>query len=152
MPIRPELRQFYGKVWRTETRPRILERAGHRCERCGKPDRAIVYVYCVWVEGFRRQYWVARGSDQWRDDRCRLVPRKLWPAPGLPRVIKIVLAVIHLNHVSGEDGDQNLRAFCQWCHLHHDKEQHRETRAERKDLLRPVLVAAMTEDPEAVPW
>lgn len=36
MPLRPELRPFYGHHWRTVTRPRILERAGGRCERCGR--------------------------------------------------------------------------------------------------------------------
>lgn len=36
MPHSPELRKFYGHRWRTVTRPRILQRAGKSCERCGK--------------------------------------------------------------------------------------------------------------------
>ncbi len=35
MPIRPELKQFYGVEWKTVTRPRILARAHDRCEWCG---------------------------------------------------------------------------------------------------------------------
>lgn len=59
MPIRPELRHFYGREWKHITRPLILARAGGnvtgpdeagryiyhggaRCEFCGKPDRATV--------------------------------------------------------------------------------------------------------------
>lgn len=36
MPIRPENRSRYPANWKTEIRPAILERAGHRCE--GSPD------------------------------------------------------------------------------------------------------------------
>jgi hypothetical protein len=38
MPIRPELRKFYGATWRTVTRPRILKRAGNCCEQCKVPN------------------------------------------------------------------------------------------------------------------
>lgn len=47
MPIRPDLRQFYGTAWRA-VRRRILERAGGKylggakCERCGVPDHRVV--------------------------------------------------------------------------------------------------------------
>lgn len=48
----------------------------------------------------------------------------------------------HLNHVSGDDRDENLKALCQWCHLQYDKLQHHETRATRKDSARPLLQEA----------
>ena len=32
MPIKPENRRRYPQNWKTEIRPAILERAGHRCE------------------------------------------------------------------------------------------------------------------------
>lgn len=39
--------------------------------------------------------------------------------------------------------DANLRALCQWCHLHHDAGLHiehaRATRQTRKDAARPLL-------------
>ena len=57
------------------------------------------------------------------------------------RIIRVVLSVVHLNHVSGEDDDDNLKALCQWCHLNHDKGHHAETRAIRKDAARPLLVS-----------
>lgn len=34
MPIAAQLRKYYGHHWRTVTRPRILERANGKCERC----------------------------------------------------------------------------------------------------------------------
>jgi len=41
MPIRPELRTFYGREWRDEIRPAALVRAGYECERCALPDRPM---------------------------------------------------------------------------------------------------------------
>lgn len=41
MPIRKELRHFYGAAWRKEIRPRILERENHRCKFCGRQNHAI---------------------------------------------------------------------------------------------------------------
>jgi hypothetical protein len=45
MPIRAEFRHLYGHHWLTVTRPRILERAGQRCERCRKPLHAWIFTY-----------------------------------------------------------------------------------------------------------
>jgi hypothetical protein len=41
MPIAPEYRRFYGHRWRTVVRPRILERSGGLCERCGRCPRRL---------------------------------------------------------------------------------------------------------------
>ena len=44
MPIRPENKRHYqGEAWE-ETRERILKRARHQCEFCGKPNGKLVYV------------------------------------------------------------------------------------------------------------
>jgi hypothetical protein len=102
MPIRPELKQFYGVEWKTVTRPRILARAKNCCEWCGVPDGAEV---------------IGRNGQR----------------------SKIVLTVMHLNHVSGDDRDDNLKAACQACHLEYDQEHHHETRATRKDESRPLI-------------
>ena len=34
VPIAPEYKHLYGHAWRTKIRPKILARAGYRCERC----------------------------------------------------------------------------------------------------------------------
>ncbi len=36
MPVRPELRHFYGYHWRKHVRPPILLGARGKCEHCGK--------------------------------------------------------------------------------------------------------------------
>jgi hypothetical protein len=118
MPIRPEFRKFYGRKWRTEIRPRILARARNKCERCGVANYEV---------GIRERNGMFR------------------PVPVRKRrgyEIRIVLTVAHLNHVPGDDRDENLQALCQYHHLRLDAEHHRETRATRKDRARPVLVAA----------
>ena len=123
MPIAPHLKRHYGIEWRTVTRPRILERAGNCCEHCGVPNH--------------RQ--IARGdAGTWRDTGTGWQPRP--PAKGARvRTVYIVLTIAHLNHVSGDDRDENLAALCQWCHLHLDALHHAETRKIRKDLARPLL-------------
>lgn len=148
MPIRPEFRRFYGRAWREEIRPRILERARNRCERCGKPDYGRVYTI-TWRDGATaRMAWCAEPAvivSAWRDDRgARNLPglrERLKLAPGM-RAIRVILTVAHLNHTPGDDRDENLMALCQWCHLHYDQAHHKETRSARKDAARPLLAKA----------
>ncbi len=102
MPIRPELKIFYGVEWKTVTRPRILALAKNCCEWCGVRNKSTVIG-----------------------------------ANGVP--ITVHLTVMHLNHISGDDRDDNLKAACQSCHLLYDIQHHHETRANRKDQARPLL-------------
>lgn len=142
MPIRPELRKFYGREWREVVRPRILARAKNRCEQCRKPDRAVVWVYTSSACG---QYWTLElrpfSAQKWMycafgiGGNFVLLPN----AYGDARQIRIVLTVAHLNHVPGDDRDENLKALCQWCHLNYDKLHHKETRQAHKDAARPLL-------------
>lgn len=139
MPIRAELRrQFYGPKWRKETRPRILARAGNRCERCKVPNYTEV----------------KRHGGSWLRVTVRFGERPvlMWIAPdgselflkpkGGIRKVTVVLQVIHKNHTPGDDRDDNLAAYCQWCHLNYDQVQHKETRSVRKDAERPLLAMA----------
>ena len=113
MPIARQYRHFYaGPQW-LETRARILERAGYRCEACGAAAGALAWSY--------RQ------------------PRRRPPAAF--RFARIQLGVAHLNHEPGDDRAENLAALCRRCHLAHDKGQHKHTRATRKDRGRPLLLA-----------
>ena len=145
MPIRPELRHFYGRIWRTITRPRILARAGNKCEQCGVPNYKVAIRAAGWWTLFEStpvvlKFW-------YNDTAAELV----WTPPngaagglhGFPRsicrLVVIVLTVAHLNHVSGDDRDENLKALCQWCHLNYDQTHHRETREARKDRSRPLF-------------
>jgi len=150
VPIARELRHFYGRVWQTVTRPRILKRAGHKCEHCGKPNHRRVYV---WSSSPGSQYWTLTKIRQvWRYCEFNgaagnfVLFGRQWRTA---RRIRVVLTIAHLNHTPGDDRDENLKAFCQWCHLNYDKEHHRETRAARKDRGRPLLQLAAGETPEA---
>lgn len=162
MPIRKDLRVFYGRDWYHRVRPRILRRAGGHftkagrylggahCEQCGKPDRKKVFTFterAVTAESASPQdllpvmFWLDPGEGAWRDHHG--LPFPLLRLKILPRKIFNILSIAHLNHRSGDDRDENLMAYCAWCHLHHDAVHHRDTRARRKDAERPLLAAAI---------
>lgn len=132
MPIRPEFRRFYGREWREVTRPRILARTKNACEQCGAPNHRLVSRNNVnnpsWWAPHLGQWFSVNGTPPWR-----------WTDT---REILVVLMVAHLNHVPGDDRDENLRAFCGWCHLNYDAAHHKETRCLNKDAARPLLAAA----------
>lgn len=133
MPIRPDLKHFYGAEWKTTIRPRILKRDRNRCKRCKVPNGLIV---------------LRAKEGMWRLTTCgaswhRNNGSKTTYEPMDSRKVRIVLTIAHLNHDPADMRDENLAALCQWCHLHHDQEHHANTRATRKDQARPILMAAM---------
>jgi hypothetical protein len=147
MPIRPELRHLYrSREWRA-TRQRILERAGGRfdglgvylggakCERCGAPDREVIAIGAD-VRG--RRYWREIAIYRcWRDESNGSVCDV---SITHQRFINVQLGVAHLDHGSDPNApDEELGALCRYCHLRHDKPQHKETRSTRKDAARPLL-------------
>ena len=139
MPIRPDLRPFYrGPAWQA-TRERILARAKNRCEQCGKPNRKHVWVYSSPACG---QYWTRVKGDGQRWTYCfsgLSGSFKLFGAQwNHARRIRVKIGVAHLDHDPSNNADDNLKALCDWCHLHYDKLHHRETRATRKDRSRPI--------------
>jgi len=138
VPIRAEFRHFYRGAGWAATRARILERAEWQCEQCGKPGGMEVQVFgtgsCgqVWRHGWRK-------NPKWTSCLTgKKISLRLF-APQDVRTIRVVLTIAHLNHVAGDDRDENLRALCQWCHLNYDRQFHRDTRAARKDAARPLL-------------
>jgi hypothetical protein len=134
MPIRAEFRRFYGREWREVVRPRILKRAQYSCEACWAPNNYRVERVGGWWLNPMLGLWIrasAAGSPDVNDARRF--------DPGERHSVWIVLTIAHLNHVAGDDGDDNLKALCQWCHLNYDKQHHAETRATRKDAARPLL-------------
>lgn len=149
MPIKPEFRHFYGPAWRKEQRPAALERAAHRCEHCGKPDRTDVETI-TGKQPQREYHWMfwrtpcLRPGNSWIDHKGGLSIRKMNRyLPVKSRTVRVILTVAHLNHTPGDDRPENLRALCQWCHLVYDRDHHARTRAERKDASRPLLAAVL---------
>ena len=104
MPIRPENAARYPENWDAISL-RIKERAGWRCECLGECGRGT------------------------HEGRCTNEQRK--PAYGSGS--RVVLTTAHLDHTPEHCGDDNLRAMCQGCHLHYDREHHAENaRAKRR--------------------
>ncbi|MGE5712954.1 MAG: hypothetical protein ACM32F_03690 [Betaproteobacteria bacterium] len=118
MPIRKELRPLYPTEWPSLSRAIRFERAGGRCERCGRPHR-----FRIRQLGDGR--WYDAGHNDWRNDRGDEAP---WPdivdyaTVGLKQII---LAAAHLDHDPTNSSEENLEALCQRCHLAHDRPHHR---------------------------
>jgi hypothetical protein len=53
--------------------------------------------------------------------------------------VEIQCGCAHLNGAAGDDRPDNLAWLCRGCHLRHDREFHKLTRAGRKDAARPLL-------------
>jgi hypothetical protein len=99
MPISPENRARYPKDWK-EIRRRILERAGDRCE----------------------------GSPRYPDCRApngSIIKRRVDCEYGEVTIERsVVLTIAHLDHTPENCADDNLRAWCQRCHLTYDAKHH----------------------------
>lgn len=143
MPIRPELRKLYRGPEYRERRKRILERAGNRCEQCGVPNNSdIDRANGGWWLEVKFKPGMTGVELKWRDEHgTHVIPLK---DPKM-RGVRVVLAVAHLNNDPEDNREENLRAYCQWCHLHHDLPVHqahaKQTRIRHKDAARPMLAA-----------
>ena len=100
MPIRPENRHRYPKDWKVISQRIRFDRAQGRCECAGECGRNTHEDRCPNVHG-----GAAYGTGS-----------------------RVILTTAHLNHTPEDCGDDNLRAMCQGCHLHYDREHHAETR------------------------
>ncbi|AOT25812.1 HNH endonuclease [Mycobacterium phage Tortellini] len=101
MPIRPENRGRYPRDWKQISEQIRFERAQSRCECEGECGRGTHTGRCPNIHG--------------------------QPAYGTGS--RVVLTVAHLNHTPEDCADDNLRAMCQGCHLHYDREHHKQTAA-----------------------
>lgn len=120
----------YPADWLTAIRPRILARAGNKCEQCLVPNKTVI---C------RGHYQDSTGTmiPAWQNDDGQIHSAldgahlgddyvgEVWQADdAAQRVTKVVLTVAHLDHDIANNEDANLKALCQRCHLAHDKDQH----------------------------
>ena len=102
MPIRPELRPLYPPHWRELSSHVRFERAGGRCQRCGRPHLAL--LRCL-PDG----RWFDEQAATWRDRRGR--PAR-WPdlvEATLFRMTRVVLAAAHLDSDPTNNRLKNLR-------------------------------------------
>jgi len=119
MPIRPELKGFYPIDWVELSRVIRFERAGGRCEHCGRP-------HGLTISHLGDGRWFDPDAEIWRDGQGREIA---WidyrDYSGVIKQTRIVLATAHLNHDPTDNRIRNLKALCQRCHLLHDREEHR---------------------------
>ena len=101
-PIRASQKARYPKDWPQISDRIKVTRAGGRCECEGECGRGT------------------------HDGRCPNRHGK--PAYGTGS--RVILTTAHLNHTPEDCRDENLKAMCQGCHLHYDREHHAQTRAE----------------------
>lgn len=125
MPIRREHRYFYPIDWKQLSAVIRFGRARGRCEGCGRP-----HLQDVLHLGDGR-WWDVEAS-RWRDGQGRPL-RRVLPLPermdaGLVRVTRVVLATAHRNHDTADNTGSNLAAFCQRCHMLHDRAEHQRRR------------------------
>ncbi|MCJ2124042.1 hypothetical protein [Methylobacterium sp. J-077] len=144
MPIRPEHRFFYPIDWRELSAEVRFRRAGGACEGCGRPHGLMVYHL---GDG---RWWDAE-LGAWRDGggrRLAELPRLEDLVADL-RTTRVVLAAAHRDHDTANNAGANLAAFCQRCHLIHDRPEHRRRRW-RTLFLRRAL-GDLFHDPSARP-
>ena len=123
MPIRREHRFFYPIDWPQLSAVVRFRRARGRCEGCGRPHgQRVVHL------GDSR-WWDAEAAT-WRDGRgrrVRLAPGAL-DVLATVRTTHVVLAAAHRDHDTANNVSANLAAFCQRCHMIHDRPEHRRRR------------------------
>lgn len=130
----------YPPNWKTEIRPAILEREGHKCKFCKVPNGEIV----------SRGMW--GGVDVWQNDDGQIYRAdngeylgdnyvgEVWNEKD-GGLVKIVLTVMHLDHNTKNNDYSNLAAACQRCHNRYDKEhrQKNATETRRKNKKQQTL-------------
>lgn len=125
----------YAPDWK-QIRARILERAGHKCEQCGKPN------YSLWFRNEAGDYREVAGFDVSDDDTPHILfyaAKDFTPGDVLDdyRIVKIVLTISHTNHDVTDNRDENLRALCQRCHNIHDIDYRKANRAATRRRKNP---------------
>lgn len=128
MPIKPENKHRYPENWK-QIREAILDRAGHCCERCKVKNRTRI----------------CRGRDEhantYMTDEAEIFDADTGEYHGqihmseyrVGKMVDIVLTIAHLDHTPENCAPENLRAWCQRCHLRYDAAHHAETaKATRK--------------------
>ena len=124
MPIRREYRWFYPIDWPQLSAAIRFGRAKGRCEHCRRPHSRLVFHL-----GDGR--WWDEEAATWRNGRGRALSLLTQPpALGDDMVLttKVVLATAHLDHNPSNNKTRNLKAYCQRCHMLHDREEHRRRR------------------------
>lgn len=147
MPIKPENKSRYPADW-PQIRAAILERAGHKCEKCKVPNRTRI------ARGAGKDVDTYQTSDAevYCADSGEYLGRCHMGSYNVLRYTDIVLTIAHLDHTPENCSPENLRAWCQRCHLNYDKHHHASTAyATRKAASNTGDLFATQPEPPAFP-
>lgn len=114
MSIRPEMRELYPKDWDEISHRIRFERAAGRCEcegECGIEHDGRCHRRHGDLEVRSLSGYGLAGTMKW----------------------KVVLTTGHLDHDPVNCVDENLRAWCQWCHLRYDRHEHARNAGRTRD-------------------
>lgn len=130
----------YPLNWKSEIRPRILERDGNRCAFCLAENGE--HIFRGYLDG-REVYQYSTGAvhDAKTGELIEINYYAMIEALNgdiNSKAIKVVLTIMHLDHDTTHNEDDNLKAACQKCHLKHDSAHHKknakETNIKKKKL------------------
>lgn len=142
MPVRPENKHYYeGPEWKA-IRREILDRANHRCERCGVSNHDGVLRTDSWKpypDQPPASVYVSIGSMEIQSASTGEVVGTFSGFPSVLdmlnhlladgwRQVKIILTTAHLDHDPRNNSRNNLQSLCQRCHNRHDASHRAETR------------------------
>lgn len=131
----PMHRERYPDTWDEISKRIRFERAGNKCELCGVANGAFI-IRSV-VDGSRYIVFDRnKFAYQWPNGDTLLIADIPDEYPLRKYPIRVVLTTAHLDHDTANNDDSNLAAYCQRCHLRHDKDLHathaKETRLEKR--------------------
>ena len=132
MPIRAEQRALYPPDWKQISLRIRTERAENKCEQCSAPNGQTVMRH---KDG--SAYTLADGKtfDASNGEFLGMIRGSELPAG---HFVKIVLTVAHLDHDPANCADENLKAWCQKCHLAYDAEMHKANSAKTRRAKKAV--------------
>lgn len=135
MPIDYSL---YPSNWKTEIRPRILERAANKCEQCGAVNHTWIMRHLDHPERFI--VWDSANDHAIKDGE-EVCWNEVDGEYRTEKPVRVILTVAHLDQNINNNDPSNLRAFCQRCHLNHDRADNlRRRKAKKGQLPLPIEV------------
>jgi len=115
----------YPPNWKTEIRPRILERDDNRCKNCKKRNYTVGYYDCdgSWCPtggNIYHDHIGSVGAETYKEARELCDSNNIDGQLDDEHYIVIVLTIAHLDQDITNNDDENLAALCQRCHFRHD--------------------------------
>ena len=118
--MKKHVRERYPENWPQISANIIYGRAGNRCEQCGIKNGAFRYK-----ERLGPGMPVSSATQKTIEGALTVGDLQYWEVLRLYGVTRVILTCAHLNHNEQDNRPENLRAWCQSCHLKHDRENNR---------------------------